>query len=145
MPFGNFSIGKDVVIDVLTPSGGVLQLPATVTGFESKPVYNRIKSKPLNGINLEVDIPEGWEGTITLDRQNSAIDDFFAQQELAYYAGQNVLMGTLTETISESNGVISQYRYTNVSLRFEEAGKKTGDDKITQTIGFFASQRLKVS
>ncbi|MFC4526416.1 hypothetical protein ISN76_12910 [Dyella halodurans] len=144
MPFGNFNTGKDVVIDVITPSG-VLQLPATVTSFESKPIYNRIKSKPLNGINLEVDIPEGWEGSIGLDRQNSAIDDFFAQQELAYYAGQNVLMGTLTETIAEASGAISQYRYTNVSLRFDEAGKKTGDNKITQTIGFFASQRVKVS
>jgi hypothetical protein len=144
MPYANFSLGKDVVLDVITPSG-VLQLPATTTGFESKPVYKREKSSPLNGINLEVPIPAGWEGSITLDRQNSAIDDFFAQQEAGYYAGQNVLQATITETISEASGAISQYRYTNVALRFDEAGKKTGDSKIQQTIGFFASQRIKVS
>lgn len=144
MPYANFSLGKDVVLDVITPSG-VLQLPATTTGFESKPVYKREKSSPLNGINLEVPIPAGWEGSITLDRQNSAIDDFFAQQEAGYYAGQNVLQATITETISESSGAISQYRYTNVALRFDEAGKKTGDAKIQQTIGFFASQRIKVA
>lgn len=144
MPFGNFSIGKDVVIDILTPSG-VLQLPATVTSFSAKAVYKRLQSAPLNGINLEVDIPAGWELEIGLDRQNSAIDDFFAQQELAYYAGQNVLMGSCTETISESSGAISQFRYTNLSLRFEDAGKKTGDAKIEQKISGFASQRIKVS
>jgi hypothetical protein len=144
MPYGNFSLGKDVVLDVITPTG-VLQLPATVTGFEAKPVYKRVKSEPLNGINLEVPVPAGWEGTITLDRQNNAIDAFFAQQEAGYYAGVNVLTATITETISEASGAISQYRYTNVALRFDEAGKKTGDNKIEQTIGFFASQRLQVA
>lgn len=144
MPFNNFSIGKDVVLDVVTPSG-VLALPVTTTGFEAKPQYNRIKSIGLDGLNREASVPQGWEGTITLDRRDSAIDDFFAKQEAGYYAGQNVMTATITETISESDGSVSQYQYTNVSLRFEEAGNKKGDDKIEQKIGFFASQRLQVA
>ena len=142
MPYNNFSLGKDVVLDVITPQGP-LRLPSTVTGFESKPIYNRIKSKPLNGINLEAAVPEGWEGTITLDRKDNAVDAFFAAQEAGYYAGQNVLTASITETISEADGSVSQYRYTNVSLRFDEAGNKQGDNKIEQRIGFFASQRVR--
>lgn len=143
MPFNNFSTGQDVVLDVITTTGQ-LALPVTTTGFEAKPLYNRIKSRPLNGPPLEAAIPDGWEGTITMDRQNSVVDDFFAAQEAGYFSGQNVLTATITETITEGNGGISQYRYTNVSLRFDEAGSKKGDDKIQQTIGFFASFRLKV-
>ncbi len=144
MPYNNFSLGKDIVLDVITPQG-VLALPVTTTGFEAKPIYNRIKSKGLDGINREAAVPEGWEGSITLDRQNNAIDAFFAKQEAGYYAGQNVLTASITETISEADGSVSQYRYVNVSLRFDEAGKKTGDNKIEIHIGFFASQRQQVA
>lgn len=144
MPFNNFSIGKDVVLDVVTPSG-VLALPVTTTSFEAKPEYNKIASVGLDGINREASIPKGWRGTIGLDRRNNVIDAFFAQQEAGYYAGQNVLTASITETIQESDGSVSQFRYVNVSLSFDEAGKKSGDDKITQTIGFFASQRQQVA
>ena len=144
MPFNNFSIGKDVVLDIVTPSG-VLNLPVTTTGFEAKPLYNHIKSIGMDGVNREAAIPTGWSGSITLDRQNNVVDAFFAQQEAGYYAGQNVLTAQITETIQEANGTVSQYRYVNVSLSFEEAGKKTGDDKIAQTIGFFASKREQVA
>jgi hypothetical protein len=144
VPYNNFSLGKDIVLDVITPQG-VLALPVTTTGFEAKPIYNRIKSKGLDGINREAAVPEGWEGSITLDRQNNAVDAFFAQQEAGYYAGRNVLTATITETINEADGSVSQYRYVNVSLRFDEAGKKTGDNKIEQHVGFFASQRQQVA
>lgn len=144
MPYNNFSIGKDVVLDVITPNG-VLNLPVTTTGFEAKPLYNHIKSIGLDGLNREASIPSGWQGSINLDRQNNVVDAFFAQQEAGYYAGQNVLTATITETITEADGSVSQYRYVNVSLSFEEAGKKTGDNKIEQTIGFFASQRQQVA
>jgi hypothetical protein len=144
MPFNDFSIGKDVVLDVITPSG-VLNLPVTTTGFEAKPEYNKLASVGLDGINREASIPKGWRGTITLDRRNNVVDAFFAQQEAGYYAGQNVLTGSITETIQEADGSVSQYRYVGVSLSFEEAGKKSGDSKIEQTIGFFASQRQQVA
>jgi hypothetical protein len=144
MPFANFSIGKDVVVDIITPQG-VLALPVTTTSFDAKPEYNKIASVGLDGINREVSIPKGWRGTLTLDRQNNAVDAFFAKQEAGYYGGQNVLTGTITETIRESDGSVSQYRYVNVSLSFDDAGKKTGDNKIEQHVGFFASQRQQVA
>lgn len=144
MPFNNFSIGKDVVLDVITPTGP-LQLPVTTTGFEAKPQYNTIKSIALDGVNRETLVPTGWEGTITLDRQNAAIDSFFAQYEAAYYAGQNLKTGTITETITEADGSVSQFLYTGVMLKFDESGNKTGDNKIEQKVGFFASKRLQVA
>lgn len=144
MPSNNFNVGRDVTLVVTTPQG-VLNLPVTVTGFESKPQYSKLRSKGLDGQNRGANVPDGWEGTITLDRSNSVVDDFFAQQEAGYYAGQNVLNAMITETIQEISGAISQYRYTGVCLSFDEAGSKKGDQLIAQTIGFYASQRLKIA
>jgi hypothetical protein len=143
MPFNSFSIGKDVTIDVMTPSG-LLQLPVTVTQFNMDPIYKDINCATLGGEVLESALPAGWRGSIMLDRQDGTVDDFFAQYEAGYYAGQNIQWSQITETISEADGSISQYRYTKCSLKFEKAGDKKGDDKISQTIGVFASKRLKV-
>ncbi|KAF1009483.1 MAG: hypothetical protein GAK28_00121 [Luteibacter sp.] len=143
MPANNFSIGKDISVVFVTPTG-TLNLPVSVTSFEAKPIYNKIRSTHLDktrGANT----PQGWDGSLQLDRFSSVVDDFFAQQEAGYYAGLNTLTGSITETIQEANGSISQYRYTDVVFSFEEAGKYTGDQKVTQTIGFFASQKLKVA
>lgn len=144
MPSNNFSLGRDVTIQIATPTG-VLNLPPTTTGFESKPQYNKLKSIGLDGVNRGASIPTGWDGTISIDRSNNVVDAYFAQIEAAYYAGQNLQYCTITETIRETNGAVSQYRYTGVCLSFDEAGNKTGDNKIEQKIGFFASQRLQTA
>lgn len=143
MPFDNFSVGKDVVIDVVTPSGN-LPLPVTVTGFEMKAEYTQIKSTAMDGVTRKASLPSGWNGTITMDRRDNGIDSFFADLEAGFYAGQNILGSTITETISEADGTLSQYQYTGVSLSFENAGKKTGDTKIEQTIGCWASKRKQI-
>lgn len=144
MPFDNFSIGKDITLDVVLPDGTPLALPVTTTGFEAKPEYAKLKSVALDSVNREVSIPQGWRGTIELDRRDDTVDSFFAAQEAGYYAGANTLTGTITETISEADGSVSTYQYIKVNLSFEEAGKKEGDKKIMQKIGFFASQRIRL-
>lgn len=144
MPANVWSIGKDVLLDVVTPNG-VLALPVTTTAFEAKPTYNKIRQVGIDGVNRGANVPTGWEGTIKLDRANSAVDDFFAQQEAGYYAGLNTLTASITETITELNGSVSQYRYLGVVLSYDEAGMWQGDKQVSQTIGFFASQRIKVA
>lgn len=144
MPANGFTVGKDVSLVITTPSGN-LSLPVTTSGFEARPQYNKVRGVYMDGVNRGFNAPTGWEGTIKLDRSNKDIDVFFAQQEAGYYAGQNTFTATITETITEADGSISQWRYTNVLLSYDEAGSKTGDAKVPQTIGFFASKRLQVA
>lgn len=144
MPANGFTVGKDVTLVIVTPSGP-LNLPVTTTGFEARPQYNKVRSVCMDGVNRGFNAPTGWEGSIKLDRSNPVVDDFFAQQEAGYYAGLNTLTGMINETIVEANGSVSQYRYTDVLLSYDEAGNKSGDAKVPQTIGFFASKRLKVA
>lgn len=145
MAFDQFSIGKDVVIDVILSDGTALQLPVTVTGFMMKAEYARVTSSPMSGKNLEVSLPKGWRGTIKLDRKDNTIDVFFAQREAAFYAGLSITTATITETITESDGTVTQFQYTECSLSFDDAGDKQGDKKIEQTIGVFATEREQIS
>ena len=141
MAIGPFNTGRDVVLDVMTPTGP-LRLPTTTTSWEAKPKYKEIESVSISGENNHASIPIGWTGTIGLDRTDNQVDAFFATLEANYYAGINIGYATITETISEVNGSVSQYRYTKVSLRLEEHGKFVGDDRVQVTIGFSASRRV---
>ena len=138
-----FSLGKDVTLQISTPTG-ILQLPITLTAFEAKPQTNKIRRTGMDGVSRGANVPNGWEGSIELDRHDSSIDDFFAFAEEAFYNGQNSYTASITETISEINGNTSQYRYTGVVLSLDEAGKKQGDKEVNMVIGFFASRRIKV-
>lgn len=143
MSIGPFSTGRDVVLDVTTPTGR-LQLPTTVTDWEAKPKYKTIESVALSGENNHANVPIGWTGTIGLDRTDSTVDDFFVQLESLYYSGVNIGYATIIETKTESNGQTKQWRYTKVALRLEEAGKFVGDDRVQVKIGFEASRKMPI-
>jgi hypothetical protein len=143
MPGNGFSIGKDVVLDIITPTG-VLR-PKIRTGFSSKMETTSLMVRGMDGVMLFDELPAGWTGSFDLDRADSTLDDFFAQRESDYYGGLTSPIVTITETISEVSGAISQYRYTGVALKFEDAGNKGADKVISQKISFKAARRIKIS
>lgn len=106
--------------------------------------YDERKIKGLDGVSEILTLPDCWEGTFEVERQGPAVDDFFAQMESDYYAGTNIANQTITETITESSGAVSQYRYEGVQLTLKNAGDWKGDDTVKQSIGFRASRRKKV-
>lgn len=138
-----FNVGKDVSLDIIGPSGPLRF--SIMTGFDAKPTYKSLDSKGLDGLDRFDDLPAGWNGSLSLDRADSTVDDFFAQKEANFYSGLASTAVTITETITEINGAVSQYRYTGVSLTLQDAGKKSADSKIAMTIGFRAARRLKVA
>lgn len=138
-----FTLGKDVTLQIITPNG-VFPLPVTTTGFHPKPVYVDIDKTGLDSVKRSAVIPNGWTGTIELDRNGSGIDDYFAAAEAAFYAGLDQLNCSITETISEINGQTTQYRYVNAVLKLTEAGNRQGDKEISMTVEFKAQTRVKV-
>jgi hypothetical protein len=143
MPFNSFSVGKDVSLDLIGYTGGIVT-PHLIKMFNSKQLTNQIRIMGLDGIPRFLELPHGWDGTFELDRADSTLDDYFAGLEAAYYQGLNVLGSFITETITEPLGNITQYRYQGVMFRLEDAGAWHGDNSVTQRLGFIASQRIKV-
>jgi hypothetical protein len=140
---GQFNVGKDVSLDIIGPSGPLRF--SIITSFDSKPSYKSVDSKGMDGVDRYDDLPAGWSGTISLDRADSTVDDFFAKKEADFYSGISSTLVTITETISEIGGSVSQYRYTGVALTLQDAGKKSADNKISIVIGFRAARRMKIA
>jgi hypothetical protein len=143
MPVNGYTVGRDIVICVQTPSG-----PLTLNGvtkFTKKRDTTNKKVKLINGVTDPLVFPDGWSGAIEIERQDSTVDDYFAALEAGYYAGQNQESGTITETITEVSGAISQYQYTRVVLNLTNAGDAMADETVKLTIDWSASRRIKLA
>lgn len=141
MPINGFTIGRDIAIDINMPQGPVRF--SNVTGFTKKQMSTGIVSKGIDGTDRFGEIPSGWEGDIEVDRANAALDAAFDYLEGLYYGNQNVPPSVITETITENNGV-TQWRYTGVAFKYDDAGGAKGDAKVTQKFSWKASRRIRV-
>lgn len=143
MPQAGLNIGKDARFDIHA-SSGPLTLP-TLLKFTSKKLNQKLTVKPLNGLPIHLNFQEGgWEGNFEVSRADGTIDDYFAQYEAAYYAGQNQPAGTIQETIAEVDGSVSTYQYQGVVLYYDDAGDYEAEKNVVQKVSFAASTRVKL-
>lgn len=143
MAMNNFNTGRDLSLNIIGYDGAIHSFPLQ-TGFDAKQATNNVKIKGLDGVVRFLDIPDGWSGTLSVERQDSTIDDYFVGLEAAYYGGQNIQASYITETISNPDGSTSQYRFTGVMLRLDDAGNWMGDKNVPMKMSWVASRRLKV-
>src|ERR1700761_601379 len=143
MPVNSYSVGKDLSFTLLGPNGKVTL--NGVTEYSTKPMFTNLDSKLLNGKHMFAAIPDGWEVSIRVDRQDPVLDDFFASLETAYYNGQNISNGTILETIQEVDGSVSQYQYIDVSLIYNDAGSYKGDSLVQIALPARPSRRNKIA
>ena len=143
MPVNNMSIGKDVGV-VINTTTGVLNIPAAaITSFSSQPVTENESRIGFDGVSRYLVVPTGWKGSFDVDRMSSAVEDWWASYESAYFAGQTTQPGTITETITNPDGSITQYRYTGVMFDLQDLGTREPTKVIKQKLSFMASRRVK--
>lgn len=143
MPVNNFNVGRDMTLQIVGYDGTIQNFSLQTT-FASKQETHQIKIMGMDGTVRFLELPAGWSGSAGYDRQNDNLDAYFATLETNYYTGLNVQAATLTETITEVDGSTSQFRYTGVVFKFDDAGTWQGDKQIAQKISWSASRRLKV-
>lgn len=144
MPMNGQTVGRDVSLDFYT-SKGILAIPAAaITQFDTQPQTTNTTSKGLDGVTRYGVFPDGWKGTLSIDRLSGTIDAYWAQIEADFYAGVNILPGTITETIGEPDGSVSVYRYLGVMFDFKDAGSKVANQLVKQKLDFMAARRVKV-
>lgn len=142
MPVNNYSVGRDLSLNINTPQGQLRV--AKIVSFSSRQDTTDIKVKGLDGIIEHLVIPDGWSGQMDVERKDATLDDYFAQLETNYYAGTNLAQVSITETIKESNGRTSQYRYEGVQLKLSSAGNWSTDQTVKQQLDWMAARRVKV-
>ncbi len=143
MPLNNMTVGNDLSFTLVTPLGALTI--SGVTDYSTKKKNSTLTSKRLTGKMIHAVVPDGWEITIRLDRKDPTLDRYFANYDASYYAGVNIQNGTIYETIKESDGSLSQYRYTEVALSWDGAGDFKGDSFIPISLTAMATERLLVA
>ena len=144
MPINNLSIGHDVTVTIFdTATQSIVSFPAR-TGFSAEAITKTINSEPLNGPPLFAEAPNGWKGTFDFDRTDPSIDIYFANYEATYYAGGNPINGTITQTIQEKNGSVTQFVFTGVAMKVSQSGMWKAAEKVAQKIDWNASTRTQV-
>lgn len=88
---------------------------------------------------------QGWSGSFMIQREGDFTDAYFASQEANYYLGSDQIPITITQTITEANGTVSQYQLTGVVLTFENAGNYSGTEIVMLSVSFMAARRKNLS
>ena len=139
MPINGISIGKDITVTFDDNNGNVVT--TRVKMFSSKQKTANRETIALDGINRHLNIPTGFEGSIEAERTGPQLDQFIFNLEQIYAQGGPIPLITITETIQEADGSVTQFQYQGCVVQMDSAGEWKGDDYITQKINFMASAR----
>jgi hypothetical protein len=138
-----FNIGRDYTLTINSLTGP-LNFNIFVQ-FDVKPQYADVKVAGIDGITRSRHLPNGHTGSLMYDRADSNVTDYFAAQEANFFAGFPPDQIVITETVTEANGSLTQYQYTQVDLWLEDAGTIQGLNKIEQKMSFYAARKVKIS
>jgi hypothetical protein len=142
MAISAFSVGRDTQLVVIGPSGQIDL--AHVTAFDSRQVTQSVRVNRLDGNQMGMELPKGWEGSFELERGDSVVEDFIATTEQAYYNGSMSGISSMYQYVSEVDGSTSTYQYDSVVFRLSNAGSWRGDAAVKQKLEFFASRRMRI-
>lgn len=144
MPIGGFNTGRDVTLTIVTPQAGPIQI-SLITGFSAKPITSTESPLGIDSRVRHIRYWKGWQGSFTVERRDSTLDDYFALVESNYWAGQSETGASITQLIQEAAGNITQWRYPGVILSYDDAGEWRGDSTVKQSLSFLAQPRIKIA
>jgi hypothetical protein len=143
MPANGLSTGIDHEL-VFNDISGVRQF-VTLESFTAKEDATTDKVVAMDGTVRHPKFHVGWSGSFMLQRSNNVMDKYIALQEASYYQGIDQVPMTITETMTEVDGSVSQYQYTNVVITLDSAGNWSGTEIVRQSISFQASRKNLLS
>jgi hypothetical protein len=79
MPQQGYSIGRDITLALILPSGDALRM-GKVTKFTAKPDLTDQKIKGMDGDTDHLRFYEGWSGSFDIERRHAATDDRRAER-----------------------------------------------------------------
>jgi hypothetical protein len=141
MPINGISVGKDITVTFNDNNGNVVT--TRVKMFSAKQKTSNRETVALDGVNRHLNIPMGWSGSIEAERTGPELEAFIFNLEQIYVSGAAIPLITITETIQETNGSVTQWQYQGCVVEMDSSGEWKGDDYITQKINFMAQAKIQ--
>lgn len=146
MPVNGFTVGRDITVTISGPGNNSIVISSDqVTMFDAKPGKKEVWSRPLNVPPQPVYMPDGWRGTIHVDRSDATLDTFLANLELNYWNGENTLPGSVLETITEDDGSVTQWQFPLCMFWVDDPGSYHADGLVVQRLEFCCGTRKRVA
>ncbi len=145
MPTEDFSTGLDVALDIYDPVDNSISRIGGITRFRATPMTGDLESHTIDGEDRFGTTYRGWEMEIGYDRFDGLVDAYFAERERRYRAGLALQTVTVTQTIAERDGSVSQYRFERVTLKQTDTGDWNREDKVSGSLTGRAGRRVKVA
>lgn len=140
MALQGLTSGIDVTLN-FTDVNGILRF-ALLESFTGSEQADVTPFRQINGITSLPEFHSFWQGSFITGRNSNVIDAYFATKEAIYYSGGDQLPVTISKTIKEADGSISQMQWTNVTLKYEDIGTYSGGEIVKQHISWMASRYL---
>jgi hypothetical protein len=144
MPANGFSLGGDLQLTIVDSQQGIITANImTMTDF--KQLTARIKSVALDGTTRYAELPEGWDVDLDFDKADANLLNYVVANEAAYLGGGQPGVISLSSTINEVNGSVSQYQLSGGALKLTNAGTFKGNDKVPQKASIVFSRMLQTA
>jgi hypothetical protein len=147
MALNDFNLGNEAQLDLVEASGTLIDIGG-LCEFEARQESDAVHTKPLanGGKRITRTIYNGWTGSFKFDRMTAKIDALAQRLEQNYLDGNPEIYFQIMQTIRDpQTGQVNQYQYEQVSLALDEGGSFRADEKVSQTIKFFAARRLQLT
>lgn len=145
MPVNGMNVGNDYQIGLYDATTGQIVTLGDVQNFTAKKNVHPVNSMPYNGDPKFGHVPNGYDGTFTLTRTGSQLEDLQLALDAAFKAGQAIKPGFISETIANPDGTVSRYQYTGVDFYMEEVATVSREKTSTQSVKWAASNKVQIA
>lgn len=145
MSVNNMSTGQDYAVFFFDGNTGNLVSLGDVQDVHVHSMTHLIKTSPYNNPSRYGYIYDGYKVDFTITRSGAELEDFFVAAEANFNAGALQKPGVLQETVTNPDGTISRYQYTNFVIYMPDRGQISKDKPVTMTVEGHASQKIKIA
>jgi|HubBroStandDraft_6_1064221.scaffolds.fasta_scaffold533481_2 hypothetical protein len=143
---GTYNLGTDISITVLdNDTNAPISLAGRLVSFKADPKIAEVISTPIDnsGYVQHRTVPQGWTGTITIDRAQGDLDSLQALMESNFYAtGAQKYFTIGQSTRNQNNKQVDSYNFLFCTMNMETSGEYKAADKVVVTLKFSAQQRI---
>jgi hypothetical protein len=146
MPAAGRTVGRDLTLVIVDPNynGGMPLAFPVIADSNFRQLAKRLQWIAMDGTNSYAEIPQGWEVSVTIDRADGSVMNYFVQTEANYFTGASTSQLYVSETITNPDGSTSQYRYVQGTAKLTDGGKFAGDDKVQVKIDMVFSRVQRI-
>jgi hypothetical protein len=145
MPVNGMNIGVDYSLSFFDGNSGALVDLGDVQDVKIAALKHDIKTMPYNQAPRYGYVPDGYKIDFSITRSGNTLEDFMVRAEANFNAGRVQKPGFLNESITNPDGTVSRYQYTNFVIFLENHGNISRDKVVTLSLTGMASGKVQIA